>query len=450
MNTNFKKKQLNSFDADQRKREFEEVLKETDVVKTPLRGNVNLHQHTFFSYNAYDWSPTQIAVANKKNGIEAAGIIDFDVLDGMSEFYHACDQLGLKSSVGIETRTFNSAMTDLEIDSPGEPGVSYVAGTGFTSLPLEKSNEAQFLKMLFETSRSRNLALIERINGQLPELAIDYNDHVLPLTPSGNATERHIVEAYINQSKKRLGDRFAVVWAEVLEKSVSEIEELTESKPVFDELVRKRLAKQGGIGYQRPSQDTFPSTKETFNWIRECGAIPTESWLDGTSAGEKDPERLVEMSYSLGARALNIIPDRNWNIKVEALQKQKVQNLEAIVKTANNFGLPLHIGTEMNKIGQPFVDDLNGAVLSRFKKDFKKGAHIITGHVVLRRFADFGYLGGSSLSEFKDITTKNSFFEAVGQLPALSPDQQNKLKQSTNEEAFSMIADSAKKLKWTF
>src|SRR5690606_6178360 len=85
--------------------------------------NVNLHTHTFFSYNAYNWSPSRFAWESRKAGLYAAGIIDFDGVDGVTEFLMASEALSLRATAGIEIRGFLKEFADFEIDSPGEPGV---------------------------------------------------------------------------------------------------------------------------------------------------------------------------------------------------------------------------------------------------------------------------------------------------------------------------------------
>jgi hypothetical protein len=44
-----------------------------------------LHAHTFFSYNAYGYSPSHFAFLARIRGLAVAGIVDFDMLDGMEE-----------------------------------------------------------------------------------------------------------------------------------------------------------------------------------------------------------------------------------------------------------------------------------------------------------------------------------------------------------------------------
>ena len=71
--------EMNSFDADDRK-EALNSLKHSSRHKDQKLENVNLHFHSFNSYNAENWSPSRIAWESKKRALYASGIIDFDVL----------------------------------------------------------------------------------------------------------------------------------------------------------------------------------------------------------------------------------------------------------------------------------------------------------------------------------------------------------------------------------
>lgn len=409
---------------------------------------INLHIHTHYSYNAYGWSPSDIAWQARKNGLYAAGIIDFDVLDGLDEFLLASELLGLRSTVGLETRTFNTLYAEREIDSPGEPGVSYISGTGFTRLP--EGDDALFLESLKKTAHARNENLINRINAQLHDIAIDYHQDVVPLTPSGNATERHIVKAYIDKSKKVFSNNFKLqkFWSQILGKEIDNLLS-TAAGNDFENSVRSRLAKKGGLGYEQPTSKTFPKTEEVFSWIVKCGAIPLESWLDGTSEGESNPKKYLEDAYAAGARALNIIPDRNWNIRDIQEQKIKYRNLEGILDTARKMQMPVMIGTEMNKMGQPLFDDLTNVYLKPFAQDFISGANIIVGHHILARFADFAYVSGKAEQIFgKNIAKKNLFFNLVGALPPVTSDLSMEMKEAGSEKSFEIISDSVKMGNW--
>ena len=145
-------------------------------------GSVNIHCHTFFSFNTYGYSPTKFAWLARKGGLAVAGIVDFDVLDGLDEFYSACEHLGVKGVVGIETRVFVPEFADKEINSPGEPGVSYHMGVGMPNARPE-GEAGGFLRRLKETAQVRNRELMSRVNAHLSPVELDYEADVAPLTP---------------------------------------------------------------------------------------------------------------------------------------------------------------------------------------------------------------------------------------------------------------------------
>ena len=440
---------LNSFNPAEREAKLEKILNSRISFSEPGK-NVNMHIHTFFSYNADNFSPSRVALEAKLQGFYAAGIIDFDVIDGKDEFLKAGELLGLRTNVGVETRTFNTDFSDKEIDSPGEPGVSYVAGSGFAKDFPEESFQSIRLAEYRENSAKRNLALIEKINTCVHVIAIDYEKNVLPLAPSGNATERHIIKAYINSADEKFDnpEKLTDFWSDILGVTKDKTVKLLSDLPEMENVVRAKFAKRGGFGYVQPSINTFPLIDDFFSFVKSCAAIPMESWLDGTSEGEADPKKLLESSVAKGGAALNIIPDRNWNIKDSETKKLKVANLREIVKIASAMNLPINIGTEMNKKGQPVIDDLQSEVLKEFKKEFLSGARIMVGHTILTRFADFDYCGEKAASQFSDTKKRKKFFEAVGALPPLTSEIADKLRNLTTESAFDLIADSARQAEW--
>jgi len=439
---------LSSFKSKERMAALTQLQKLGSLNKEEQQ-NVNMHFHSFNSFNAEYWSPLRIAWEAKKNALYAAGIIDFDVLSGLEEFFEAGEMLSLRTSVGIETRAFLNEYADKEIDSPGEPGVSYIAGAGFYKLPDENSPEALTLESYSKKAAARNITLIQRINQHVPEIVVNY-DEVLALTPSGNATERHIISAYIQKASEVFPKKSALMayWSGLLNLGLEQTKELIETGHKLEDVVRSKFAKKGGFGYVQPSSETFPPVEDFFDFVRSCGAVPIESWLDGTSEGEKDGRALLELSKSKGAAALNLIPDRNWNIADSKVKAVKTQNLKNIIETAVNLDMPIHIGTEMNKKGLPFVDDLNGSDLNPYKEIFLNGAQIIVGHTLLGRFAGFNYLGEKAESEFGSLKKRNAFFASVGALPAVGKKIANALREAGLEKSYGIICDSAKQGYW--
>ncbi len=437
--------QLNSFDPKQRKNALE-VLAAGEHKCAAENTNVNMHFHSFFSYNAEGWSPSRIAWEAHKAGLHAAGLCDFDVIDGLEEFIQAGLTLKLRATVNMETRAYVKEYAAVDINSPGEPGVTYAMGAGFARELPKDSTQAKGLAGFRDGARARNVALIERINQKLPDVAVDYEKDVLPITPTGSATERHIISAYVHKSKVAFKhpEAAAQFWAKVTGKSFEETVMLMADAPSFEEVVRSKLAKKGGLGYEQPSASTFPPVDEFMKWVASCDAIPMLTWLDGTSGGEKDGKAMLECLKSKGAAAINIIPDRNWNISNPDTKAIKIAKLNDIVKIANSMELPVNIGTEMNKLGLPFTDDLDCTALKPHKASFIRGARIMVGHTLLLRYAGVSYIGRKAAAEFPNLKAKNDFFAAIGKLPPMDSVQAGKLEEIGAEKALAWFRSSAK------
>lgn len=140
---------------------------------------MNMHVHSFYSYNGEGWSPARIAFEMRKMGLHGAALCDFDVIKGVNEFLAAGDFLGLRTAASFESRVFFPEYADKEINSPGEPGVFYFMGSGFVNGDLA----AEFKDQL-EQAHKRNRELIARINAALPECQLSYENDVLPSPPT--------------------------------------------------------------------------------------------------------------------------------------------------------------------------------------------------------------------------------------------------------------------------
>jgi hypothetical protein len=408
---------LNDFAPDVRARALVELASLAQQGQVPLKPEsevANMHCHTFFSFNAYGHSPPSLAWLAKRRGFKLMGIVDFDVLDGVDEFLDACDLVGVRGSAGIETRVFIPEFATREINSPGEPGVCYHMGIGFTSSRVPETGSG-ILADLRQRAARRNLSIISRVNAYLDPVTIDYERDVLPLSPGGTPTERHIVVAYVRSAERTLPNQVGF-WADKLEIAPDQASTLIGDAPKFQNLIRAKLMKRGGIGYVHPTPDMFPSVEEFHKLILACGALPCAAWLDGTSAGERAIEALLELLISKGVVALNIIPDRNWNIDDPEIRRVKVQNLHDVVQLAQELALPLNIGTEMNSFGQKLVDDFDAPELAPVRQAFMDGAHFIYGHTVLQRTLGLGYQSQWASTHLPSRRERNDFYTRVGYL----------------------------------
>ncbi len=441
---------LSDFSPEVRRRALAELATGIDPAAPATTANHNLHFHSFFSYNAEGWSPSRIAWESRQAGLYAAGLCDFDVLDGLDEFLAACDLLGLRGTVNVETRAYLAEFAAADINSPGEPGVTYIMGGGFAAMPRPGTPAAAGLDGYRRRAQERNLALVSRINANLAELAIDYGRDVVPLSPGGCPTERHIVSAYVNRAATLhpQADALVAFWAGLLGGDAAAAAKLLADRPALEEKVRSKLAKRGGLGYEAPTPKTFPTVEDFVAWVTSCGAIPMVTWLDGTSAGEKDAKAMLDCLCAKGCAALNIVPDRNWNLKDPAERAVKVANLAAIVREADALGLPINIGTEMNRAGLPFCDDLGGEVLKAHRDSFVRGAEIMVGHTRLLRYAGFSYIGAEAAAAYPDVHCRNAFFRTVGALPPPSAAVRSRLAEAGPQKAHAMIADAARNGTW--
>ena len=408
-------KKLYDFNLDVRQKtvkDLAEQVKIGQIIPEKDTPAFNLHCHTFFSFNAYGYSPSGLAWLARRQGFKLVGMVDFDVLDGVDEFLQACENAVVRGSAGVEMRVYVPEFADREINSPGEPGVLYTMGIGFTSSRAPGGAD-YLLADMRQRAETRNRAMVERINQYLGTVCVDYEKDVLPLTPAGNATERHILLAYTQVVARAFADP-APFWAEKLKLPLAEVAAQLGSPVKFQNTVRSKLMKRGGPGYAQPGPDTFPTLDEANRMIIACGALPCVAWLDGTSAGEQALEELLTLNIAKGAAALNIVPDRNWNISDPESKRIKLEKLYQVVAAAQKFDLPLNVGTEMNAPGQKLVDDFDVPELAPVRQAFLDGAYFIYGHTLMQRALGLGYQSEWAKAHLPSRKARNEFYTGIG------------------------------------
>jgi len=408
---------LGSFDAAER-RDALERLGEA-FPGGPTKPEVNLHCHTFFSYNASGYSPSRFAWEARRYGLAVAGIVDFDVLDGVEEFLEAGRLLALKTVAGFETRVFVPEYADKVLNSPNEPGVFYLVGSGFTHRPEPGTTAAATLAKMAGCARDRNMHMAELINEYLAPVTVDYERDVVSLTPAGNATERHMLTAYDRRARELFSDdeRLAAFWSEKLGEPVERVRALLDDVVSLKNLIRSRLMKYGGVGYAAPEQGSFPTLDDVVRMTLDCGAVPSGCWLDGTSDGEEDTEGLFRFLRSKGVPTVTIIPDRNWNIKDPDERATKIRNFQDSLAAAERLAMPVFVGTEMNKAGAKFVDTFDAPEMSPHRDAFLDGAHFAWGHTLLKMTAGMGCTGAWADEQFgDDLARRNAFFRRLGEM----------------------------------
>lgn len=388
---------------------------------TPETDAVNMHCHTFFSYNGYGHSPSSLAWLAREQGWRALGTVDFDVLDAVDETLAACDLVGVRGASGLETRVYHAERPDWAYNSPGEPGILYYVGIGFAAKSAPRS-AATVLADMRRRAGARNEEMVARLNAYLDPVVVDYRHDVLPLTPSGNATERHMLVAYDNASRRHNTDRKELLgfWARKLDMRVTDVDAFLGDKPFPHDPIRAKLMKRGGVGYAQPGSDTFPTLDTVHEAIVACGALPTYAFLDGLSEGEGHLDELFESLIARGMAGLTVIPDRNWNVADSDERSRKETKLGEAIGLARSLDLPLIIGTEMNKPGQREIDDLSTAALQPYHDDIVRGADFCYGHTVLQRALGAGYQSEWARQYLAERRERVQFFTEVGRVVAPS------------------------------
>ncbi|MGQ9746218.1 MAG: hypothetical protein ACUVQZ_00385 [Candidatus Caldatribacteriaceae bacterium] len=412
--------QLDSFSLEERKSAFCALLgraRRGEIRFPEPLPLVNLHFHTFFSFNAFGYSPLHILWLAKKRSLRMAGSVDFDVLHALPEFLWGGLEINLAVASGLETRIFLPEFRDEELSSPNEPGVAYYMGNGFTRLPESGSQAEIILEKLYHIAQARNQKVLSKINAYFSPLEVDYEKDVLPLTPSQNPTERHLVVAIVQKTERIISAHEERIhfWAEKLEEKEEKIRDLYNDRASFYDLVRMRLMKFGGVGYVKQDAGDFPTLREVNQMIFELGAVPSFSWLYGIWGGERDTAKLFDFCLDQGVETIFFVPDRNWNLKNEEERQLKVEKMYEMIEEAKKRDMPIFVGTELNRYGQKFVDDFDSPYLAPLAPYFLWSAWLLWGHTVMELSSRRGYTSKWAKSHFPNRKDKNAFFAHLGE-----------------------------------
>ena len=252
------------------------------------------------------------------------------------------------------------------------------------------------------------------MNAFLNPLTLDYDQDVLPLTPRGNATERHLCLAYARKAAEQFPEESALraFWSEKLGVAAEDLKDVPDGRGMTD-LIRAKTMKKGGVGYVQPDSGSFPKMAEMNQFVLKCGALPTLTWLDGSSDGEQAIRELVEVGKSTGVVAFNVIPDRNYT---PGSPDQKLKNLQEVIALTEELDLPLVGGTEMNSPGQKLVDSFETEELSAVHPVFLRGARIFHAHSTLQKLGGMGYLSDWADGNFSNTRAKNDFYDQFGEV----------------------------------
>ncbi len=196
---------LNAPTKQERLANLAEVLK-TTTFPPMVPQYINNHIHTTYSFSPY--SPTAAVYAARMEGLCTAGIIDHDSISGAEEFLEAAKLVEMPVTIGMEARVSmeGTRLEGRRTNNPDQVGVSYMTIQG---VPHDKiATLTEFFRPYQAARHARNRKMVEKINALLPEIALDYDKDVLPLSmaaENGGVTERHLMYALAIKLVKQVG-----------------------------------------------------------------------------------------------------------------------------------------------------------------------------------------------------------------------------------------------------
>ena len=202
---------LNAPTKQERLANLAEVLK-TTTFPPMVSQYINNHIHTTYSFSPY--SPTAAVYAARMEGLCTAGIIDHDSISGAEEFLEAAKLVEMPVTIGMEARISmdGTRLEGRRTNNPDQVGVSYMTIQG---VPHDKIDVlTEFFRPYQAARHERNRKMIEKINALLPDIALNYDEDVLPLSmaaENGGVTERHLMYALAIKLVQQVGKGQAMV-----------------------------------------------------------------------------------------------------------------------------------------------------------------------------------------------------------------------------------------------
>ena len=297
---------------------------------------INNHIHTTYSFSPY--SPTAAVYAARAEGLCTAGIIDHDSIAGAREFLEAAELVGMPATIGMECRV-SMAGTRLEgrrTNNPDQVGVSYMT---IQSVPHDQIDTLdRFFAPYREARNVRNRQMVEKINGLLPEIGLDFDRDVLPLSryhEGGGVTERHLMYALAKKLTEQSGKGAGMVARlEEMGLAVSEKQraQMLDTEYPFYEYDLLGILKSAFVPrIYIDAAEECPSLPEVVRLCREVDACLCYAYLGdvgesvtGDKKAQKFEDDYLEDVFACleeaGVWAVTYMPTRNTPAQLERLR----------------------------------------------------------------------------------------------------------------------------------
>ena len=367
---------------------------------TPL---TNTHIHTNYSFSVFD-SPAQAVNQAVKENIKILGINDHYTVDGHDEFAKECSAKKICPMFSMEAVAVDRHCLDngKRFNDPNNPGRFYFTAKSVTKKLLPNSYGFNALQTMRKSLTERNEKLVENLNNHLKNIGENFSismREVENLTPTGNTTERHVVQILAEKIIETGGNRAG----EIVEKLCGSFPDNLNDPATFQNFLRGKLIKAGCPDYAPELPDAFLSIEDMRALYLEMGAVPLYPVLGNPiTEMEENFDDLICFLAQKNIFALEVIPNRNSR-----------ERLLAVVNAAKNAKIPIVTGTEHNtKTPGSLIDQFSEE--EPFRTVFFENALVLLGHRVAVLNGETGYVDAKGNLRFDDREKGLEYFKNLG------------------------------------
>lgn len=297
---------------------------------------INNHIHTTYSFSPY--SPAASVYAARAEGLCTAGIVDHDSIAGAREFIEAGEIVGIPTTVGMECRVRmdGTILEGRRTNNPDQVNVSYMTLQGVPHDRIEYLND--WFAPRRAARNERNRKMVANINALLPDVSLDFDRDVLPLSEyndGGTVTERHLMYALAVKLTEQTGrgqpltDRLNEMG---LTLGAKQKEQLLDTEYPFYEYDLLAVLKSAFIPrVYVDAAEECPQIGEMVALAREIGAVLCYSYLGDVGqsvTGDKKPQKFEDeylddvfaFLRDSGVPAVTYMPTRNTREQLERLR----------------------------------------------------------------------------------------------------------------------------------
>jgi len=333
---------------------------------TPDRGEIegftNNHVHSTYSFSPY--SPSRIVYEAYLSGLDTVGIMDHDSIAGAKEFIEAGEIFGITTTVGFEVRTdwSDTPFKGIRINNPDQVTSGYTCVHGVPHQSIDKVEE--FLSTVRSARNERNKKMVDKINGLLDGISLDFEKDVLPISyadDGGSITERHLLYALSLKLIEKYGKGESLIT--YIEKDLGITLSDGQKKFMMDEsyvyydydllnIMKSSFVSKIYIDAYPPE---MPKIQELIAFCHEVGAIVGYAYLGDVGAsptGDKKEQKfeddflddLAKHIVALDFDAIAYMPSRNT-----------VPQLKRVMQLCEKHELFQISGEDINQPRQPFI-----------------------------------------------------------------------------------------------